>query len=48
VGRRSFIVVPITLKKNILLPTMREYSYSKNCLLENGLRDAGKDLSNIE
>jgi hypothetical protein len=47
VGRRSFIVVPITLK-NILLPTMREYSYSKNCLLENGLRDAGKDLSNIE
>jgi hypothetical protein len=27
VGRRSFIVVPITLK-NILLPTMREYSYS--------------------
>jgi hypothetical protein len=47
VGRRSFIVVPITLK-NFLLPTMREYSCSKNCLLENGLRNAGKDLSNIE
>jgi len=47
VGRRSFNVVPITLK-NILLPTMKEYSCSKNCLLEIGGRDAGKDLSNIE
>jgi hypothetical protein len=47
VGRRSFNVVPITLK-NILLPTMREYSCSKNYWLENGGKDAGKDLSNIE
>jgi hypothetical protein len=47
VGRRSFIVVPIALKSFLLL-TMLEYSCSKNCLLENGLKDAGKDLSNIE
>jgi hypothetical protein len=47
VGRRNFIAVPIVLK-NFLFSTIKEYSCSKNCLLKIGLKDAGKDLSNIE
>jgi hypothetical protein len=51
VEERSFIVIPIILK-NILSSTIREYlsplMARKICWLENGGKDAGKDLSHTE